>query len=323
MENKKIACIVVTFNREELLLKCLESILFQTLKVDIIYIIDNCSNELTYKLLFQNEFISKIPDFNKKENQTIVNEIIIDEAKKKSVIIKYTRKFENDGGAGGFFEGMKQAFNDNCDWLWMMDDDGIAEKNQLKNLTEYSVINNIDFANALVLDIEDTKNLAFGLNESIQNVDQLNGKLEIKNFINPFNGTLISRKLISNIGFVKREMFIWGDETEYFWRAKKYGANISTITNAIHFHPKIKGEYDYIFPKYLKGKVMLKPINRRHIYFTNLAYSIWRYKSTKEYFTFLIKYTLYFIKENQITELTKFIGSNIKGIKGDFSKNKN
>ncbi len=67
---------------------------------------------------------------------------------------------ENLGGAGGFCAGMQYMFNHNYEWLWMMDDDGIPEKNQLNNLLKYGGGSYL-FLNALVLDKDNHERLAF------------------------------------------------------------------------------------------------------------------------------------------------------------------
>jgi len=62
------------------------------------------------------------------------------------------------------------------------------------------------------------------------------------NTANPLNGALISRTLVQEIGLPKKEMFIWGDETEYMLRAQKKKFKIITVLNAEHYHPKQKKE---------------------------------------------------------------------------------
>lgn len=43
----KIACIIVTYNRKELLKKCLNAVICQTFKPHTVYIIDNASSDGT------------------------------------------------------------------------------------------------------------------------------------------------------------------------------------------------------------------------------------------------------------------------------------
>ena len=54
----EVAAIVVTYNRKECLLNCLEAIRRQTLPPDIIYIIDNHSTDGTSDLLYDNYYIA-------------------------------------------------------------------------------------------------------------------------------------------------------------------------------------------------------------------------------------------------------------------------
>lgn len=41
---------------------------------------------------------------------------------------------ENEGGAGGFHEGMRRAHAGGADWMWLVDDDTIARPGALAEL---------------------------------------------------------------------------------------------------------------------------------------------------------------------------------------------
>jgi GT2 family glycosyltransferase len=106
--NNTVCAVVVTYNRKDLLIKCLDSLTNQSVTPQAIYIIDNNSTDKTEQMLYENEYITHIPDFNKKfTNQTTINDILI----------KYIRLPENTGGAGGFYEGVKEAYEDGYDWV--------------------------------------------------------------------------------------------------------------------------------------------------------------------------------------------------------------
>jgi rhamnopyranosyl-N-acetylglucosaminyl-diphospho-decaprenol beta-1,3/1,4-galactofuranosyltransferase len=53
----------------------------------------------------------------------------------------------------------------------------------------------------------------------------------------PFNGVLVTRALVERIGLVREEFFIWGDDVEYLWRARRAGARIATVSAARFRHP--------------------------------------------------------------------------------------
>lgn len=109
MDKINIAAVVVTYNRKELLMECLDALKKQTCKIEKIIVIDNNSNDGTYEELKNNEYI---------EDRQIV----------------YKKLEKNIGGAGGFYEGMKLAREIGCDWVWIMDDDTIQTENSLEEL---------------------------------------------------------------------------------------------------------------------------------------------------------------------------------------------
>ena len=58
----RIAAVVVTYSRKELLGQCLDALLMQTCPLDAIYIVDNCSTDGTYEYLLGRDLISPAVD---------------------------------------------------------------------------------------------------------------------------------------------------------------------------------------------------------------------------------------------------------------------
>lgn len=108
-----IAAVVVTFNRKDYLIECLNGLLSQTTKLDKIYIIDNNSSDGTHELLKTHGFLS-------------------------NSIFEYHNTNANTGGAGGFAFGMEIAFKQSHDWYWLMDDDVEPKSDALEILLNYS-----------------------------------------------------------------------------------------------------------------------------------------------------------------------------------------
>lgn len=109
-QQNRVCAIVVTYNRSELLRDCLRAIVNQTRPVERILVIDNASTDATPEVM-STEF-----------DQTIFPQI------------EHVRLPRNIGGAGGFHEGMKRAVEEGCEWLWLMDDDTIPQRDALVNL---------------------------------------------------------------------------------------------------------------------------------------------------------------------------------------------
>lgn len=212
---KKIACNIVTYNRKALLKRCLDAVSEQTFKPKVVYIMDNASTDGTI------DAVKEWGYYNCAIN---------------GIHFKYILNEKNEGSSGGQYLGMKTAFeDDNYDGIWVMDDDGIPDKECLAILQEY--LPERDYISPFVLSLENP-NLSFGLahvSYDSRLAKYSNGLMEGN--AAPFNGILYSKKLIKTIGFPKREMFIWGDETNYHARAIKAGMPPVTVLKAIHYHP--------------------------------------------------------------------------------------
>lgn len=300
----KTAAIVVTFNRENQLIDCLNAILEQSLLPSHLIIVDNNSALQTPKKLVEEGFISQMPkesSIDKIYTSTVFSKI----DKTNSILVSYIRKHKNDGGAGGFYSGMKYGNELDMEYLWMMDDDGVPEENQLQNLIKGSIKNELYYSNALVIDINNNKELAFSLGDYDSAFEASQHEV-ISNLMNPFNGTLVNRKVIEKIGFIKREMFIWGDEIEYTNRVRKNGFKIGTVTTAIHYHPSMRGKFNKVIPFFSSAQIVIKPPHFSHYYYRNLGYNQSQYGNNKTSKVLYWIYVIYFLTRFKFKELSKF-----------------
>lgn len=211
-----IAAVIVTFNRKVYLERCLNAILTQTLKPTSVYIYDNASTDGTV------DMVKSLGLYNTAKGETMY---------------KYIYNQKNEGGAGGFHNGMRYAMNDGSyDALWVMDDDGVPDKNCLNNLSKWLV--EYDYIAPIVLSDEDHITCSFVPNSKYKDFClKSQDNILVENWASPFNGILFSSYLIRKIGYPKKDMFIWGDEINYHLRAIKAGLKPVTILNAKHYHP--------------------------------------------------------------------------------------
>jgi rhamnopyranosyl-N-acetylglucosaminyl-diphospho-decaprenol beta-1,3/1,4-galactofuranosyltransferase len=99
--------VVVTYNRKALLEECLQALHAQERAVDHVLVIDNASTDGTPDMVrerFPWAQLRTLPD--------------------------------NQGGAGGFHEGLKAAHDSGAEWIWLMDDDTIPTPTALARLLE-------------------------------------------------------------------------------------------------------------------------------------------------------------------------------------------
>lgn len=280
--NCHVAAIVVTYNRLKCLKECLRAIRSQTYKNYDIIIVNNGSTDGT------EEFLSSQNDL---------------------IVINQT----NCGGAGGFYTGMKYMYDNSYDAIWMMDDDGIPDSQQLFYLVRDSIKYDVDFVSALVIDKD---NPVMTVKDSLYDKKAYDQKEIIMNLSFAFNGTFIWRDVIEKVGFIKKEMFIWGDESEYLLRVKSKKLKVGTITRAIHYHPSFRVTYEKIVPFVPYGHVRFKPKPKDKIFIRNLGYIDGKYN--KGYF---IRYFFYYVLRFKFREFSYFMKYYLMGRKDDFSKN--
>lgn len=269
----KICAVVVTFNRKELLLHCLNAIKRQIYKPHTVLIVDNASSDGTQSLV---------------EACGYYNSLV------EGIQFKYILLPNNQGGAGGFYNGMKAAYDsaEKFEGVWVMDDDGMPDSSQLEKLLEY--FPQYDYLAPLVLSKDDKEKLAFNYKGtfSVEQLKQENGKV-VNCYACPFNGILYSRKLIETIGFPIPNLFIWGDERNYDQRAKDAGFIPHTVIEAVHVHPSDK----LTFGKSVFGKnVVLVPNKwKGYCFWRNTIFNAKGHFSLKNYLSFFFYYGAYYL----------------------------
>lgn len=205
---KQVACVVVTYNRKELLKECIEALKKQSYENLKILIIDNASTDGTKE---------KINDY-------------LDER------VLYFNTGENLGGAGGFNFGMKCALRENADYIWLMDDDAIVKENTLNELLDFakSINDDFGFLSSHVLWTD-------GSNCQM-NIQRLGLKKEIKDFtktqkikLASFVSFFVKSSVVEDLGLPIKEFFVWGDDWEYSSRiSKKYDCYYVPSSEIIH-----------------------------------------------------------------------------------------
>lgn len=198
----KICAIVVTYNRKDVLVSCLKALKNQKYKDFDILIVDNASTDGTFE---------EIRCFLSDE-------------------IKYINTGANLGGAGGFYFGMKHAYSNGYDWLWIMDDDVIPMTNALAELVEHlKYVKKVSFlASAVYSKNGDAMNTPEISKYSTNGYRFWYDKLEygmVRLMHATFVSLLINCDAIQKCGLPCKDYFIWGDDTEYTMRIiGKYGA---------------------------------------------------------------------------------------------------
>ncbi|HUZ60258.1 MAG TPA: glycosyltransferase family 2 protein [Hanamia sp.] len=270
---EKVIAVVVTYNRQELLAECITALRNQTRRIDKILVINNGSTDNTQGWLSSQHDI----EF-------------------------FTQK--NIGSGGGFNKGIELAYEKEYDWIWLMDDDGFPKSDALENLLEDNAGMKLCLRNCAVINKED-KNSFVWKTGNYKGIDEVKEPI-IYNFAHPFNGTLLHNEIIKKVGLPKKELFIWGDETEYYHRIiTKYKIPFYTKANSIHYHPASAYSYKNDWDYNSNWKMYYYVRNRFHILKTKFSNN--SFIALMVYLGFLISFSgiiMIFQKTNKFKKLS-------------------
>ena len=196
----RVAAVVVTYNRRELLEKCLSCLCAQRfddarVRLDIL-VVDNASTDGTIE---------------------VVAPLTINER------VRYFNTGANLGGAGGFAFGMEQAVLLGYDYVWVMDDDCLTEPGTLTAL--------LDAADSLEGEWGFLSSVARWTDGRIclMNVQRHPLFDNITDFTAPlqpctlasFVSLLVPAKRIEEVGLPFAEFFVWTDDWEFTRRLSR------------------------------------------------------------------------------------------------------
>ena len=262
----KVAAVLVAFDRDDLLKRALGHTLSQSRKCDLIIVVDNANLESTKN--------------------------IIEEAG-----AVYISGALDNGSAGGFALGIEYVMNGGYDFVWTLDDDGYPDQYCLETLLKFTLLHNLDVASPLSLSQEDSSQTAnpylFGVRKitSVQKIQRRQiwlGKVQF------YNGMLMSKKTVESIGLPKKELFLRGDEMDYFYRSKKVGCKMGLITQALFHHPSGAPEFANSRNSII-GVVIPTTEKKKYYQFRNRGYLIRTYHLYINGLYDWIRYPIFFL----------------------------
>jgi GT2 family glycosyltransferase len=264
---KKVAAILVTYNRVDLLKKCLSQLLIQPAALTQILVIDNHSSDDTQS------FMSKLV----KEYHQVI----------------YSRLDSNLGGAGGFSEGIKQAMSLDVDYFWIMDDDTIPNPDTLTNLldADKQLQSKWSFLSSNVRWVDNKAARMNQLTTQKYWSDEIgNGLIAVKT--GTFVSILIKKNDVERVGLPISEFFIWSDDTEYTIRLSDKFTGYFVINSTVTHETKVNLSVDLVHERD-KNK-----ISRYYYSLRNGFYIARREKKVGRYFVRAVLLSLSVIVSN-------------------------
>jgi GT2 family glycosyltransferase len=228
----RIAAVVVTHNRPQLLKQVLAALRGQTRVPDRVVVVDNASDEPTRTLLAQSAGLTVL------------------------------RSDTNLGGAGGFALGIEHACAAGFDWIWLMDDDAIPRPDALAWLEQ--AVDGAPLATGAVCgavrefgDIAMVHRRYYGERSAIERVlpRQAYRKQAVPVDTASFVGFMVAAQAVEHVGLPERDFFLAYDDTEYSLRLRRAGWAIWMVPTSIIDHMRAT-----------RGRLRSGPFGRKHYF---------------------------------------------------------
>lgn len=260
-KEQKVAAVVVTYNRSGFLQECIHALREQDGLSGII-VVNNASTDDTKKIL---ESMS-------------------------NGSLHVIHMEENTGGAGGFHAGLLYSVKLGYSASWIMDDDAIPEKNALNELLIGADRLNWDFgflASNVQSDEGEPMNVPLIDNRPNSTGYQDWGRFSadglIKVKIATFVSVLLKNTTIENIGLPIKEMFIWGDDTEYTQRISNVKDSFFVSKSIVRHKRNLASALSVV------TETNNKRIGWYELLYRNNLYRIIKNKSKKELIIFILQ----------------------------------
>lgn len=213
--NRITFAVIVTYNREQYIKKLIDR-LADIARLEGIFILNNAGTDGTDDVVM-----------GKDAEVGVVHQL-----KKNGKDIYYYRNDKNLGGAGGFRKAFSMVMEYTWDYLWIMDDDVLPERDCLAKLIdavndEYKVCipNRTDelyMDHATVkYDLSGPFKLRRKSRVKVVPCSNIREKT-VRVYAMPFEGPLITRDIVEQVGFPDDSYFIIYDDSDYCIRCLKH-----------------------------------------------------------------------------------------------------
>ena len=222
MSSDSVQAVVVTHNRKELLLQCLDAIARQAHPVAGVLVVDNASTDGTEEALAKSGLGARLR-------------------------LDYLRLERNGGGAEGFHYGVRHSLASGADWIWLMDDDTIARPTALAELLKASeAVNGSARPQLLYSRVEWSDGNVHPMNRP--HVLRRNPELLVASVgrgllplrAATFVSLLLSRDAVDRVGLPARHFFFQADDIEYTARVLRDGHGFFVPSSVVEHRTQTK-----------------------------------------------------------------------------------
>jgi GT2 family glycosyltransferase len=156
--------------------------------------------------------------------------------------VQILRSPENIGNAGGVRIAMRAALNHGADWIWIVEDDALPQRDALERLLSAGAKTDCVYG-SLIIDPKRNE-LAFSCatieKDGSQRIVSTKADLPESNSFQVrgiWLGALVPRQIIDAVGEVNADLFIRGEDEEYPARIRQAGFRFYCVKDSIIEHP--------------------------------------------------------------------------------------
>jgi rhamnopyranosyl-N-acetylglucosaminyl-diphospho-decaprenol beta-1,3/1,4-galactofuranosyltransferase len=211
-----VAVVVVTYNRADLLARCLDGLAAMGRRPDVVVVVDNGSADHTRAVV-------EAP---------------------RDLRVQPIHTGENLGGAGGFRLGVQAAYDGGYDRIWLMDDDVVpapgclgvlmahagpalmAVREDLQGRLCEKAATSFDLHNPLAV-----RPKRETVEERYRTRDSMPSEVPIENVA--FEGFMVRREVVAAVGLPDPGFFIFYDDVDFALRTRRAGFPIVAVRDAV------------------------------------------------------------------------------------------
>ncbi len=244
----KVACIIVSYNPDEGIKKCFNSLINQ---VDRMFIIDNGSKEEAIKVL--NELKSSYVDK-----------------------VKLILNNDNLGIATALNIGVKEVLKEGYSWVITMDQDSKANDNMIEKMFEvYQGISSEERKDILSI-------FPNFVDERVQSIEK-NSEIKAYEYVDAeiTSGNLLKSEVFDKVGLFDDSLFIDLVDTDFCMRLNERNIKMIKVRDAILYHNL--GESQAVKSAFLKFNTSNHSAIRRYYMTRNRFYTWEKYKDLNSF----------------------------------------
>ncbi|WP_235737137.1 glycosyltransferase family 2 protein [Nocardioides alcanivorans] len=213
---ERVAVVIVTYNRADLLDLTLAGLAAQTRLPDAVVVVDNASTDHTADVI----------------------------ARHRELPLDVVRSEENTGGAGGFHQGLRRAHGLGADRIWLMDDDVVPAPDCLEVLLGHDApclaavredkAGTLVEKAALTFDLSNPLRIrpkSASVDSTYSSRAEMPETVPLENVA--FEGFLVKREVVDAIGFPDPTFFIFYDDVDFVIRARRAGFEVLGVRDAV------------------------------------------------------------------------------------------